>query len=82
LLKALSSRDGEVIIRRADEVEVDEMWSFVGKRNTQKIERKPLTLRTRSKRLTRKTMCFSKSVQMHDIVIRLFVNRYQFRLPV
>ncbi len=58
------------------------MWSFVGKRNTQKIERKPLTLRTRSKRLTRKTMCFSKSVQMYDIVIGLFVNRYQFGLPV
>jgi len=82
LLKALSSRDGDLIIRRADEVEVDEMWSFVGKRNTQKIERKPLTLRTRSKRLTRKTMCFSKSVQMYDIVIGLFVNRYQFGLPV
>lgn len=45
-----------------------------GKRNTQKIERKPLTLRTRIKRLTRKTICFSKSVQMHDIVIGLFVN--------
>ena len=82
MLKALSSRDGDLIIRRADEVEVDEMWSFVGKRNTQKIERKPLTLRTRSKRLTRKTMCFSKSVQMYDIVIGLFVNRYQFGLPV
>ena len=49
-----------------------------GKRNTQKIERKHLTLRTRIKRLTRKTICFSKSVQMHDIVIGLFVNRYAF----
>ena len=49
-----------------------------GKRNTQKIERKHLTLRTRIKRLTRKTICFSKSIQMHDIVIGLFVNRYEF----
>jgi insertion element IS1 protein InsB len=49
-----------------------------GKRNTQKIERKHLTLRTRIKRLIRKTICFSKSVQMHDIVIGLFVNRYAF----
>ena len=49
-----------------------------GKRNTQKIERKHLTLRTRIKRLMRKTICFSKSVQMHDIVIGLFVNRYAF----
>jgi insertion element IS1 protein InsB len=139
----------EVIIRRADEVEVDEMWSFVGKkheqrwlwhaidhwsgrvlayvfgrrkdevflklkvllepfgithyhtdywgaysrhldadehtpgkRNTQKIERRHLTLRTRIKRLTRKTICFSKSIQMHDIVIGLFVNRYEFGMAV
>jgi insertion element IS1 protein InsB len=49
-----------------------------GKRNTQKIERKHLTLRTRMKRLVRKTICFSKSIQMHDIAIGLFVNRYAF----
>ena len=53
-----------------------------GKRNTQKIERKHLTLRTRIKRLTRKTICFSKSIQMHDIVIGLFVNRYEFGLRI
>jgi insertion element IS1 protein InsB len=53
-----------------------------GKRNTQKIERKHLTLRTRIKRLTRRTICFSKSIQMHDIVIGLFVNRYEFGLSV
>jgi insertion element IS1 protein InsB len=51
-----------------------------GKRNTQKIERKHLTLRTRIKRLARKTICFSKSIQMHDIIIGLFVNRYEFGL--
>jgi insertion element IS1 protein InsB len=53
-----------------------------GKRNTQKIERKHLTLRTRIKRLVRKTICFSKTIQMHDIVIGLFVNRYAFGLLV
>jgi insertion element IS1 protein InsB len=53
-----------------------------GKRNTQKIERKHLTLRARIKRLARKTICFSKSIQMHDIVIGLFVNRYEFGAPV
>jgi insertion element IS1 protein InsB len=53
-----------------------------GKRNTQKIERKHLKLRTRIKRLTRKTICFSKSIQMHDIVIGLFVNRYEFGLRI
>ena len=53
-----------------------------GKRNTQQIERKHLTLRTRIKRLVRKTICFSKSVQMHDIVLGLFINRYEFGLLV
>jgi insertion element IS1 protein InsB len=51
---------------------------LVGKRNTQKIERKHLTLRTRIKRLARKTICFSKSMEMHDIVIGLFINRFEF----
>jgi IS1 family transposase/transposase-like protein len=54
----------------------------VGKRNTQKIERKHLTLRTRIKRLARKTICFSKINQMHDIVIGLFINRYEFGLAI
>jgi insertion element IS1 protein InsB len=54
----------------------------IGKANTQKIERKHLTLRTRIKRLARKTICFSKSVHMHDIVIGLFVNRYEFGLQI
>ena len=54
----------------------------VSKRGTQKIERQHLTLRTRIKRLVRKTICFSKSTRMHDIVIGLFVNRYAFGLLV
>ncbi len=51
---------------------------YPGKRNTQKIERKHLAWRTRIKRLTRKTICFSRSAQLHDIVIGLFINRYEF----
>lgn len=54
----------------------------VGKRNTQKIERKHLNLRTRIKRLARKTICFSKSELMHDLVIGLFINRYEFNLSI
>ena len=54
----------------------------VGKRNTQQLERKHLTLRTRIKRLVRKTLCFSRSVHMHDIVIGLFINRFEFGLVV
>ena len=54
----------------------------VGKIHPQQIERKHLTLRTRIKRLARKPICFSKSVFMHDTVIGLFVNRYEFGTPV
>nr|AFS60658.1 transposase [bacterium symbiont of Theonella swinhoei pTSMAC1] len=39
-------------------------------------------MRTRIKRLARKTICFSKSIQMHDIVIGLFVNRYESGLRI
>ena len=73
----------------AYERHLDPSLHTVGKRNTQKIERKHLTLRTRIKRaplaerssIARKTICFSKSVVMHDIVIGLFLNRYEFGLP-
>lgn len=61
---------------------IDADQHIIGKQYTQKIERKHLTLRTRIKRLTRKTICFSKLEQMHDIVIGLFVNRYEFGVAV
>lgn len=50
----------------------------VGKENTQKIESKHTTLRTWIKRLVRRTICFSKTERMHDLVIGLFINRYEF----
>jgi insertion element IS1 protein InsB len=50
----------------------------IGKRNTQKIERKNLNLRTWIKRLTRRTICFSKLKKMHDIVIGLLINKVEF----
>ena len=49
-----------------------------GKKNTQKIERKHLTFRTRLKRLARKTICFSKSLHMHKIMIGLLINVLEF----
>ena len=57
---------------------LDKEKHAIGKRNTQKIERKHLTLRTRIKRLARKTICFPKLERMHDIVIGLFINRFEF----
>jgi insertion element IS1 protein InsB len=48
------------------------------KQTQERIERKHLTLRTRIKRLARRTICFSKTEEMHDAVIGLFINRYEF----
>lgn len=53
-----------------------------GKQNMQKIESKHINIRTRIKRLVRKTICFSKTVFMHDLVIGLFINRYEFGVAV
>ena len=145
LLRGVKVEQVEVIIRKVDDAEIDEMWSFVGKKrqqrwlwhaidhhtghvlayvfgrrkdtvflrlkdllapfgitrfytddwgayrrhidadqhtvgkqNTQKIEQKHTTFRARIKRLARKTICFSKSIQHHDIVIGLFINRFEF----
>jgi insertion element IS1 protein InsB len=50
----------------------------VGKLTMQKIERKHLTLRMRLKRLARKTLCFSRSRVMHDLLIGLYMNRVEF----
>jgi insertion element IS1 protein InsB len=50
----------------------------VGKLTMQKIERKHLTLRTRLKRLARKTLCFSRSFLMHDLLIGLYMNHVEF----
>lgn len=54
----------------------------IGKRKTQTIERKHLRLRTRIKRLQRRSICFSKSEEMHDLVIGLFINRYEFGMTI
>ena len=49
-----------------------------GKTGTQRIERANLTLRTNIKRLQRKTICFSKSEELHDKIIGSFINQYFF----
>jgi len=46
------------------------------------MQQKGMKLRTRIKRLTLRTIGFSKSVQMHAIVIGLFVNCYDVGLRV
>lgn len=49
-----------------------------GKRNTQKIENKHLSLRTWCSRLVRKGIRFSKSFQMHRIAVGLVINFWFF----
>ena len=49
-----------------------------GKKNTQKIERNHLTLRTRIKRLSRRTICFSKDKDIDESVIGTFINIFFF----
>ncbi len=51
---------------------------IIEKSGTQKIENRNLLLSTRVKRLARKTICFSKLVELHDGVIGIFINRHMF----
>ncbi len=51
---------------------------LTGKIFTQRIERNYLTLRTRIKRLVRKTLCFSRSIEVHEKVIGAFIEKHMF----
>jgi insertion element IS1 protein InsB len=62
----------------AYERHLDPEQHTIGKAHTQKIESKHINLRTRIKRLVRRTICFSKTTTMHDLVLDLFINRYEF----
>jgi insertion element IS1 protein InsB len=62
----------------AYERHLDAAQPQVGKANTQTIESKHINLRTRMKRLVRRTICFAKTERRHDWVIGLFINRYEF----
>jgi insertion element IS1 protein InsB len=52
---------------------------FIGKANTWKIERKNLNFRTHIKRLCRKTICFSKSEEVHDKLIGIYIEKHYFK---
>jgi insertion element IS1 protein InsB len=54
----------------------------IGQKNTQKIARQPGTRQTRIKRLARNTICFSQTIQMHDIVLGLCIHRYTSGLKI
>jgi insertion element IS1 protein InsB len=49
---------------------------WVGKQWTQEIERQNLNFRTHLKRLHRRTICFSKSDEMHKAVVKLYIEQH------
>jgi insertion element IS1 protein InsB len=51
----------------------------IGKDCTWKIERKNLNFRIHIKRLTRKTICYSKSEHIHDNVIGMYIERFYYK---
>lgn len=55
-----------------------QIWRANSATLLQSLERKYLTLRTGIKRLTRRTICFSKSVVVQDTMIGLFINQFLF----
>ena len=62
----------------SDAREVPKDKPLTGKIFTQRIERNNLTLRTRINRLARKTICFSRSIEIHEKVIGSFIEKYMF----
>jgi insertion element IS1 protein InsB len=66
----------------AYERHLDPAQHTIGKAHTQKIESKHINVRTRIKRLVRRTICFSKTTMMHDLVLGLFINRYEFGVAI
>ena len=57
---------------------ITESTVVVGKRNTQRIENKHLSLRTWCSRLVRKGIRFSKLHLMHEIVVGIIINFWFF----
>ncbi|CDH34631.1 Insertion element IS1 2/3 protein insB (fragment) [Xenorhabdus bovienii str. Intermedium] len=51
----------------------------VSKRYTQRIERHNLNLRQHLARLTRKTLSFSKSIEIHDRIIGYYLNIHHYQ---
>lgn len=49
----------------------------------QQVKSEQSKLRTRMKRLVRRTICFSRrSACMHGLMIELFIDRDEFGLPI
>ena len=60
--------------------QLPEKKHIIGKHFTQRIERQNLNFRTRLKRLARRSICFSRSEEVHDKVIGEFIYRENYQL--
>lgn len=59
--------------------QISPLKHLVGKIFTQRIERHNLTLRTHIKRLSRRTICFSKSIAIHEKVIGAYLDKFHYQ---
>ena len=57
-----------------------EKQHIIGKHFTQRLERQNLNFRTHLKRLGRRSICFSRSEEIHDKVIGKFIYRDHYQL--
>ena len=81
LLKLLEPFDIKTVYadgNYAYESHIDDSAVITGKTNTQRIERKHLSLRTWCSRLVRKGIRFSKDHNLHRIVVALVINFWFF----
>ena len=58
---------------------ISQRQHLIGKIFTQRIERHHLTLRTPIKRLARRTICCSKSIDIHEKVIGASLDKFHYQ---
>lgn len=59
---------------------VPHQMHYIGKDKTQRVERINLNFRLHLKRLNRRTIAFSKTDEMHDAIIKLYVHYHNHKL--
>ncbi|QTL39800.1 IS1 family transposase [Xenorhabdus budapestensis] len=58
--------------------EIESEKHLVGKIFTQRIERHNLNLRIHIKRLARKTICYSRSIEVHEKLIGAYIEKHHY----
>ncbi|PHM38430.1 transposase [Xenorhabdus mauleonii] len=58
--------------------EIEPEKHLVGKIFTQRIERHNLNLRIHIKRLARRTICFSRSIEVHEKLIGAYIEKHHY----